>query len=229
MTATRRERAGPRARGVTCSARCRRRPGLDRSDGHGDDLRACAGLQRRCRIWVPTLTSSDRRRRGETRMVSPMPGTAGREGHRRLDRALEAGPGLGDARCNGQSPRAESSWWSADIMTTGSLCLTEILKSWKSCSSNRLASRRRADSTGCSVRGLPCGASGRGSELTRRWQPCDPGHAAAFACAALPAASPATPCRQRLRMFARSFARGPRRSRRRSRRRRTRAGSGCRR
>ena len=39
-------------------------------------------------------------------------------------------------------------------MTTGSLCLTEILKSWKSCSSNRLASHT-ADSTSASAVGLP--------------------------------------------------------------------------
>ena len=38
-------------------------------------------------------------------------------------------------------------------MTTGSLCLTEILKSWKSCSSNRLASQT-ADSTSASGGGL---------------------------------------------------------------------------
>ncbi len=39
-------------------------------------------------------------------------------------------------------------------MTTGSLCLTEILKSWKSCSSNRPASHT-ADSTSASGVALP--------------------------------------------------------------------------
>jgi hypothetical protein len=39
-------------------------------------------------------------------------------------------------------------------ITTGSLCLTEILKSWKSCSSNRLASQT-ADSTSASGVALP--------------------------------------------------------------------------
>ncbi len=39
-------------------------------------------------------------------------------------------------------------------MMTGSLCLTEILKSWKSCSSKRLASQT-ADSTSASGVALP--------------------------------------------------------------------------
>ncbi len=39
-------------------------------------------------------------------------------------------------------------------MTTGSWCLTEILKSWKSCSSNSEASQT-ADSTRASAVGLP--------------------------------------------------------------------------
>ena len=47
-------------------------------------------------------------------------------------------------------------------MTTGSLCLTEILKSWKSCSSNRLASQT-ADSTSASGVALPYFSSSRGS------------------------------------------------------------------
>src|ERR1041384_5815563 len=47
-------------------------------------------------------------------------------------------------------------------MTTGSLCLTEILKSWKSCSSKRLASQT-ADSTSASGVALPCFSSSRGS------------------------------------------------------------------
>src|SRR5690242_19380347 len=45
-------------------------------------------------------------------------------------------------------------------MTTGSLCFTEILKSWKSCSSNRLASHT-ADSTSASAVGLPYFSSSR--------------------------------------------------------------------
>src|SRR3954464_14634408 len=45
-------------------------------------------------------------------------------------------------------------------MTTGSLCLTEILKSWKSCSSKRLASQS-ADSTSASGVALPYFASSR--------------------------------------------------------------------
>src|ERR687893_136883 len=40
-------------------------------------------------------------------------------------------------------------------MTTGSLCLTEILKSWKSCSSKSEASHT-ADSTSASGVALPC-------------------------------------------------------------------------
>src|SRR6185436_3145706 len=47
-------------------------------------------------------------------------------------------------------------------MTIGSLCLTEILKSWKSCSSNRLASHT-ADSTSASGVALPYLAMMRGS------------------------------------------------------------------
>src|SRR5690242_2325390 len=47
-------------------------------------------------------------------------------------------------------------------MTTGSLCLTEILKSWKSCSSKRLASHT-ADSTSASGVALPYFSSSRGS------------------------------------------------------------------
>ena len=39
-------------------------------------------------------------------------------------------------------------------MTTGSLCFTEILKSWKSCSSNRLG-LQTADSTSASGVALP--------------------------------------------------------------------------
>ena len=46
-------------------------------------------------------------------------------------------------------------------MTTGSLCLTEILKSWKSCSSKRQASQT-ADSTSASAVALPYFSS-------RRW------------------------------------------------------------
>ena len=47
-------------------------------------------------------------------------------------------------------------------MTTGSLCLTEILKSWKSCSSKRPASQT-ADSTSASGVALPYFSSSRGS------------------------------------------------------------------
>src|SRR3954469_21270329 len=47
-------------------------------------------------------------------------------------------------------------------MTIGSLCLTEILKSWKSCSSNRDASHT-ADSTSASGVALPYFSSSRGS------------------------------------------------------------------
>src|SRR3954447_12950677 len=47
-------------------------------------------------------------------------------------------------------------------MTTGSLCLTEILKSWKSCSSKRLASQT-ADSTSASGVALPYFCMIRGS------------------------------------------------------------------
>ena len=45
-------------------------------------------------------------------------------------------------------------------MTTGSLCLTEILMSWKSCSANRLASHS-ADSTSASGVALPYFSSSR--------------------------------------------------------------------
>ena len=45
-------------------------------------------------------------------------------------------------------------------MTTGSLCLTEILKSWKSCSSNSDASQT-ADSTSASGVALPYFSSSR--------------------------------------------------------------------
>ncbi|OPZ52552.1 MAG: hypothetical protein BWY91_02268 [bacterium ADurb.BinA028] len=49
-------------------------------------------------------------------------------------------------------------------MITGSLCLTEILKSWKSCSSNRLASQT-ADSTSASGVALPYFSNSRLSRL----------------------------------------------------------------
>ena len=47
-------------------------------------------------------------------------------------------------------------------MMTGSLCLTEILKSWKSCSSNRLASQRALSASASGV-ALPYFSSSRGS------------------------------------------------------------------
>ena len=47
-------------------------------------------------------------------------------------------------------------------MMTGSLCLTEILKSWKSCSSNRLASHRALSASASGV-ALPYFSSRRGS------------------------------------------------------------------
>src|SRR4051812_38426888 len=49
-------------------------------------------------------------------------------------------------------------------MTTGSLCLTEILKSWKSCSSNSDASQT-ADSTSASGVAFPCFSSSLLSRL----------------------------------------------------------------
>src|SRR5829696_10240078 len=64
-----------------------------------------------------------------------------------------AGPASVTPRCSGQSPRWESCSYACTI-TTGSLCLTEILKSWKSCSSNSDASHT-ADSTSASGVALP--------------------------------------------------------------------------
>ena len=72
-----------------------------------------------------------------------------------------AGPASVTPRCNGQSPASLSSSY-ARTMITGSLCFTEILKSWKSCSSKRLASQT-ADSTSASGVALPYFASRRGS------------------------------------------------------------------
>src|SRR5690606_33275128 len=72
-----------------------------------------------------------------------------------------AGPASVTPRCSGQSPASASSSY-ARTMTTGSLCLTEILKSWKSCSSKSDASHT-ADSTSASGVALPYFASRRGS------------------------------------------------------------------
>ncbi len=64
-----------------------------------------------------------------------------------------SGPASVTPRCSGQSPRSASRRY-ALTMTIGSLCLTEILKSWKSCSSKRLASQT-ALSTSASGVALP--------------------------------------------------------------------------
>ena len=71
-------------------------------------------------------------------MVSPMPSES------RMPNAVallivpwNSGPASVTPRCSGQSPRSASRRYALTMMI-GSLCLTEILKSWKSCSSNRL-------------------------------------------------------------------------------------------
>ena len=70
-----------------------------------------------------------------------------------------AGPASVTPRCRGQSPRSASISY-AWAMMTGSLCLTEILKSWKSCSSKSDASQT-ADSTSASGVALPYFSSRR--------------------------------------------------------------------
>src|SRR5690606_38823754 len=115
-----------------------------------------------CRICRPTLTSSAGGAESETRIVSPMPSES------RMPKAVadlivpwNAGPASVTPRCSGQSPRSASIRY-AFTMTTGSLCLTEILKSWKSCSSKRLASHT-ALSTSASAVGRPYFSSRRRS------------------------------------------------------------------
>src|SRR4051794_21348589 len=111
---------------------------------------------------MPTLTSSTGGADRETRIVSPMP-LLSRAPNAVADLMVpwNAGPASVTPRCRGQSPRSESSSY-ARTMTTGSLCLTEILKSWKPCSSNSDASHT-ADSTSASGVALPYLASSRGS------------------------------------------------------------------
>ena len=68
-------------------------------------------------------------------------------------------------------------------MITGSLCFTEILKSWKPCSSKRLASLA-ADSASASGVALPYFCSSRGSS-DPAFTPMRNETPAAFAAAAI--------------------------------------------
>ncbi len=106
------------------------------------------------------MTSSTGGADSDTRMVSPIP-LLSRAPKATADLMVpwNAGPASVTPRCSGQSPRAASSSY-ASTMTTGSLCFTEILKSWKSCSSKSEASHT-ADSTSASGVALPYLASSR--------------------------------------------------------------------
>src|SRR3954470_10306058 len=111
---------------------------------------------------LPTLTSSTGGADSDTRIVSPMPfDSSAPNATDDLIVPWNAGPASVTPRCSGQSPRSDSSSYARTI-TTGSLCLTEILKSWKSCSSNSEASQT-ADSTSASGVALPYFCSSRGS------------------------------------------------------------------
>ena len=112
---------------------------------------------------MPTLTSSTGGADSDTRIVSPMPLAQQRpEGDGRLDRALEGRARLGDAEVQRPVAAPRRAARRPCTMTTGSLCFTEILKSWKSCSSNSDASQT-ADSTSASGVALPYFSSSRGS------------------------------------------------------------------
>src|SRR3954464_13320768 len=87
-------------------------------------------------------------------MVSPMPWeSSAPKATADLIVPWKAGPASGTPGCSGWAPWG-GSWRCASPMTTGSLCLTEILMSRKSCSSKREASHR-ADSASASGVALP--------------------------------------------------------------------------
>ena len=110
---------------------------------------------------MPTLTSSAGGADSETRMVSPMPSRQQRaEGDRRLDRALERRARLGDAEVQRVVALRRRAAGRRSTITTGSLCLTEILMSRKPCSSKSDASHS-ADSTSASGVALPYFCSSR--------------------------------------------------------------------
>jgi hypothetical protein len=103
---------------------------------------------------MPTLTSSTGRAERETRMVSPMPWES-RAPKAVADLMVPWNAGPASVTPEVQRPVAAlGEQLVGRTMTTGSLCLTEILKSWKSCSSKRLASQT-ADSTSASGVALP--------------------------------------------------------------------------
>ena len=110
---------------------------------------------------MPTLISSTGGAESETPDgVADAPASRAPKAVRGLDGALEGRAGLGDAEV--QRPVALlGEHLVGATMTTGSLCLTEILKSWKSCSSNSDASQT-ADSTRASGVALPYFSRSRG-------------------------------------------------------------------
>src|SRR5215475_7815915 len=114
------------------------------------------------RIAEPTLTSSTGGADSDTRIVSPMP-SASNAPNATDDLIVpwNAGPASVTPRCSGYS-QASASCRYALIMTTGSLCFTEILMSRKPCSSNSEHSHS-ADSTSASGVALPYFCSRRGS------------------------------------------------------------------
>src|SRR3954468_19816984 len=162
MTATRSGTSRPSRPAVTRSASVYTSTWARPHDGH-DTISSLRGRRLSdCRIWIPTLTSSTGGADRETRIVSPIPLlSSAPNAVADLIVPWNAGPASVTPRCRGQSPRSESSSY-ARTMTTGSLCLTEILKSWKSCSSNSDASQT-ADSTSASGVALPYFSSSRGS------------------------------------------------------------------
>src|SRR3954451_1087449 len=154
MTATRSGTSMPSSPAVTRSASEYTSTCARPHDGQ-ETISSLRGRRLRlCRIWMPTLTSSTGGALRDTRMVSPMPReSSAPKAVADLMVPWKAGPASVTPRCSGQSPRSASSSYARTI-TTGSLCLTEILKSWKSCSSKRPASQT-ADSTSASGVALP--------------------------------------------------------------------------
>src|SRR5215475_6331687 len=112
------------------------------------------------RIAEPTLTSSTGGADSDTRIVSPMP-SASNAPNATDDLMVpwNAGPASVTPRCSGYS-QASASCRYAWIITTGSLCFTEILMSRKPCSSNSEHSQS-ADSTSASGVALPYFSSNR--------------------------------------------------------------------
>ena len=162
MTATRNGTVKSLRPSVTFSAKVHTSTCARPHDGHETISRVRSRSPMYSRSLVPTLTSSTGGADKDTRIVSPMPS------ERRTENAdtdlmvpWNAGPASVTPRCSGQSPFSDS-WRYASTMVRTSWCFTEILKSWKSFSSNSDASQT-ADSTRASGVALPYFFSRRGS------------------------------------------------------------------